>query len=160
VKKEKNMLFYKKILFPVDLSEASPRIATHVNEIADKFGAEVHIIYVAHVSDYYHGIYLPSPYMVNFEREVIKAAKKQLQEFQTANFKDRPVKANVLSGDPDEAILYYVQAKGIDLIVMGHSRKGIKRLMMGSVAAHVVKKSLIPVLIVNPHGMKADDAAG
>ena len=146
------MLLYKKILFPVDLSEVSPKIALHVNEVADKFSAQVYIIYVAHVSDYYHGIYLPSPYMVNFEREVIKAAKKQLQEFQTANFTNRSVKASVLSGDPDEAILHYVQSEGIDLIIMGHSRKGIKRLMMGSVAAHVVKKSLIPVLIVNPHG--------
>ena len=154
------MLFYKKILFPVDLSEASPKIALHVNAVADKFGAEVYIIYVAHASEYSHGINVPSPYMVDFEGEVIKAAKKRLQEFQTANFKDRPVKVNVVSGGyPGESILNYVQSEGIDLIIMGHSRIGIERLMMGSVAGHVVKRSLIPVLIVNPHGMKADDDA-
>ena len=145
------MRSYKKILFPVDLSEASPKIVPHVNEVADKFGADVYIIYVAHVSDYYHGIYLPSPYMVNFEGEVIKAAKKQLQEFKTANFKGRSVTANVVSGSPGEAILNYVQSEGIDLIIMGHSRIGIKALMIGSVAGHVLKRSLIPVLIVNPH---------
>ena len=151
------MQSYKKILFPVDLSEASPKIAPHVNEVADKFGADIYIIYVAHVSDYYHGIYLPSTYMVNFEAEVIKGAKRQLQEFQTVHFKDRSVKAKVISGNPGEVILNYAQSEGIDLIIMGHSRKGIKRMMMGSVAGHVVKGSLIPVLIVNPHGMQADD---
>jgi len=59
----------------------------------------------------------------------------------------------------EENILFYKKilfpvdlSEGIDLIIMGHSRKGIKRLMTGSVAAHVVKKSLVPVLIVNPHG--------
>lgn len=40
------MLFYKKILFPVDLSEASPKIALHVNEVADKFSSQVYIIFV------------------------------------------------------------------------------------------------------------------
>ena len=150
------MLPYNKILFPVDFSEASPKIALHVKEVADKFGAEVHILYVAHVSDYYHGIYLPSPYMVHFEAEVIKKAKIQLQEFQTANFKDRSVEANVISGYPGETIINYAQSKGIDLIIMGHSRKGIKRLMMmGSVAGHVVKRSPVPVLIVNPQETSA-----
>jgi nucleotide-binding universal stress UspA family protein len=33
---------------------------------------------------------------------------------------------------------------------MGHSRKGIKRMITGSVAGHVVKGSPVPVLIVNP----------
>jgi nucleotide-binding universal stress UspA family protein len=154
-KKEDNMISYNKILFPVDFSEASPKIALHVNEVADKFGAEVHIIYVAHVSDYYNGIYLPSPYMLNFEAEVIKKAKIQLQEFQTANFKDRSVTAKVISGYPGETIINYAQSQGIDLIIMGHSRKGIKRLMMGSVAGHVVKISPVPVLIVNPQEMSS-----
>ena len=66
------MAFYNKILFPVDLNEASLKIAPHVKEMADRFGAEIHVIYVAHVTQYYDGLYI-SPYNVgDFEKEVVK----------------------------------------------------------------------------------------
>jgi nucleotide-binding universal stress UspA family protein len=38
---------------------------------------------------------------------------------------------------------------GADLIVIGtHSRSGLDRLLMGSVAEHVVRHSEVPVLVV------------
>ena len=40
----------------------------------------------------------------------------------------------------------------MDLIVMGtHGRKGIDRIIFGSVAEKVVKNSPIPVLTIRPH---------
>ena len=89
---------YKNILFPVDLTEASSKIAPHVNEIADKFGAEIHIVYAAHVRTYYAGIELSSSHIVDFEAAVIRSAEKQLEKFVTAHFKDRTVKTMVVVG--------------------------------------------------------------
>jgi nucleotide-binding universal stress UspA family protein len=38
------------------------------------------------------------------------------------------------------------------MVVMGtHGRKGVEQRIFGSVADNVVKKSTVPVLVVNPH---------
>jgi hypothetical protein len=47
------MTGYKKILFPTDLGEESKKIAEHVN-MAEKFGADIEIVYVASVGHYYN----------------------------------------------------------------------------------------------------------
>lgn len=43
-----------------------------MKEMADQFGAEIHMIYVAHATQYYDGRYLSAYYVVDFEGEVIK----------------------------------------------------------------------------------------
>ena len=46
-----------------------------------------------------------------------------------------------------------MQSEGVDLVIMGtHGRKGLERIIFGSVAERVVKNSPIPVLTVNPYG--------
>ena len=144
------MSFYNKILFPVDLSEDTSKIALHVKEVADKFDAEIHIIYVAHVTQYYNGLYLEATYVGDFETEVVKAAEQRLKNFVNEDFKDRSINAKVLIGYPGGEILRYVKTEGTDLIIMGHSSKGIKRALMGSVAGHVAKSSPVPVMVINP----------
>jgi len=143
------MPIFKKILFPIDFSETSTQIVPYVKEIADKFEAEVHIIFSAHVTLYYEGIGLESSYIVDFESEVIKKGNIEFQRFLDTHFMNRPVVSKILSGQPGEEILRYTQNENIDLIVMGHSKTGFKRMIMGSVAGYVVKKSHVPVLIVN-----------
>jgi nucleotide-binding universal stress UspA family protein len=55
------------------------------------------------------------------------------------------------SGDPAEAILGYALQKNIDLIAMTtHGRSGLARFLFGSVAATVVRKAQLPVLLTRP----------
>jgi len=55
-------------------------------------------------------------------------------------------------GDPAEKILEYVTAEGIDLVILGtHGRKGLDKVIFGSVADRVVKNSPVPVMSVNPY---------
>lgn len=144
---------YKKILFPVDLSEASPQIVPHVREMAAKFDAEIHLLFVARILQHFTSIYVPHPSVNKFEAEIVKGAEKKLQEFTEEYFKDVPCKARVVLGDAAEETLNYVRSEGIDLIVMGtHGRKGLEHVIFGSVAERVVKKSTVPVLTVNPYG--------
>lgn len=50
---------------------------------------------------------------------------------------------------PAEAIIDTAKVTGCDLIAMAsHGRRGLGRLMMGSVAAEVVSHSPVPVLVV------------
>jgi universal stress protein A len=55
----------------------------------------------------------------------------------------------VRSGSPGAVILEAVREIGCDLIVMGtHGRTGVRRLLLGSVAEHVVRHAHCPVVTV------------
>jgi nucleotide-binding universal stress UspA family protein len=150
------MEFAKKILFPVDLSEVSPKIAPYVKEVASKFEAEVHLLFVARILQHFVSIYVPHPSVRNFEAEIVKGAERKLEEFVEEHFQGVSPKAKVVLGDAAEEILNYVKSEGIDLVIMGtHGRKGLEKIVFGSVAERVVKKSPVPVLTVNPYGKAA-----
>ena len=146
------MQAFKQILFPVDLSEVSPKIAPYVIEMAVKFDAEIHLLFVARILQHFTSIYVPHPSVNKFEAEIVEGAEKKLQEFTEEYFKDVPCKAKVMVGDPAEETLNYVRSEGIDLVIMGtHGRKGLEHILFGSVAERVVKQSPVPVLTVNPY---------
>jgi nucleotide-binding universal stress UspA family protein len=59
------------------------------------------------------------------------------------------VERRLLAGDPAEAIIRLAQTEDVDMIVMGtHGRRGLTRLLMGSVAEAVVRAAPCPVLTV------------
>ncbi len=67
-----------------------------------------------------------------------------------------PVERRLLSGDPADAIIRLAETEHIDLIVMGtHGRRGLNRLLMGSVAEAVVRAAPCPVLTVKQPVMAA-----
>jgi nucleotide-binding universal stress UspA family protein len=52
-------------------------------------------------------------------------------------------------GDPEQVILQTAQNQKADMIVMGtHGRTGLRRLLMGSVAEHVLRRATCPVLTI------------
>ena len=143
---------FKKILFPVDLSESSEKILPYVQAVAKKFEAKIHILFAARVFEYFSSIYVPVPSINKFEKEIIDGAEKKLYEFIDKHFKEYPgTKTVVVAGDASEEIINYVESQGIDLIIMGtHGRKGMDKIIFGSVAERVVKTSPVPVMVVNP----------
>jgi nucleotide-binding universal stress UspA family protein len=62
----------------------------------------------------------------------------------------------VCQGEPDEVLADYARSTGADIIALGtHGRKGLKRLLMGSVTSGVIEKAPCDVLVVSsacPHG--------
>ena len=139
---------YKNILFPTDLSEGSKIIAEHVRLIAEKFGSKITVIYVAAVSHYYSSLEMPTTGLANFETEVVSTAENQMKTFVKEEFKGMDVKTEVFVGNPANDIIEYAEKNGNDLIIMGHSRAGLERVLLGSVAHRIVKLSPIPVMIV------------
>ncbi len=52
-------------------------------------------------------------------------------------------------GRPPETIVEYAEREGLDEIVVGsHGRSGVSRILLGSVAEAVVRRSSIPVTVV------------
>ncbi|WP_137291102.1 universal stress protein [Natronorubrum halophilum] len=62
---------------------------------------------------------------------------------------DRPVETTVIEGTSADAILEYADEANVDQIVMGsEGRSGVSRMLLGSVAEAVTRRSPLPVTIV------------
>ena len=144
---------FNRVLFPVDLSESSDKIVPYVQAVAERFGAQIHILFAARVFDHFTSIYVPHPSINKFEKELIDGAEKRLYEFVDQHFKEFPhTKTAVVAGDPSEEILNYIKEHEIDLVFMvTHGRKGMDKIIFGSVAERVVKLAPVPVMVVNPY---------
>ncbi len=52
-------------------------------------------------------------------------------------------------GEPADAILAAAASEGADVIVIGSSgRSGVGRMLLGSVSDDVVRRSVVPVMVV------------
>lgn len=141
----------KKIVCAVDFSEHSPMVAEYAKYLAEKTGAEVVVVYAAPSMSQYVGFHVPPSSIETFVGEIVDGAEKTMDSFLKDNFGDLNVKGKVVTGYAAEEILYAAEEEGADLIVMGtHGRKGIDRILFGSVAEKVVKSSPLPVLTVRP----------
>ncbi len=55
----------------------------------------------------------------------------------------------IVEGNSHEEIVDYITEHGIDMVIMGtHGRTGLDRVVMGSVAERVVRRSPVPVVTV------------
>ena len=145
---------FKKILFPIDFSEVSSEIVPYVISLADKLKAEVHIIFVVRRLENCRSIFVSHAAVENFEMEIVLGAETKMDKFVEAFFNSiiRP-KTKILIGDIIEEIIKYIKTKGIDLVIIGtHGRKGMDRILLGSIADRVIKSAPVPVLSVNPYG--------
>lgn len=67
----------------------------------------------------------------------------------TADTEGRTLQTETREGDPATVIVNYAADEGMDHIVIGsHGRTGVKRLLLGSVAEAVVRRSSVPVTVV------------
>ena len=145
----------KKILVPVDFSKVSPLIAPWARTLAEKFNAEIHLLFVARRFDHFSTLDVSAVAITAFEAEIVQAGERQMDEFVNTHFTGYPAcRTRIELGDAAEEILKYVESQGIDLIVMGtHGRKGLDRIIFGSVAERVIKNAQAPVMSINPYGI-------
>ena len=152
------MAQFSKILFPVDLSVVSPAIVPWVRMMAEKFGAELHLLFVARRMEHVSTVYVAQATIESFMAEFVKGSEARIEEFANTHFKNLPsCRTKVILGDAAEEIVNYVESEKIDLVVMGtHGRKGLDRILFGSVAERVIKHSAAPVLSINPYRLSKE----
>ncbi len=148
---------YKKILVPLDGSELSESVLSHVVTIAT--GCQVPEVVLTRVRE---------PLDKSVKETLDAKIASQLDEAyhdEAANYLEKiattlkrkgiAVKVEVLSGKPAEEIIKYSQRSGVDLIIMStHGRSGVSRWVFGSVADKVIRQTEVPVLI-RPAGDRA-----
>ena len=94
---------FKRILFPVDLSESSEKIIPYIQTVAEKFESKIHSLFAARGFEYFTSIYVPHPSINKFEKEIIEGAEKRLYEFMDEHFSKFPnTKTAVVAGDASE----------------------------------------------------------
>lgn len=139
---------YDDILVPTDGSEGTNKAVEHALDIAKKYDATAHVVYVVNTSAYST---LPADsnwesITAALEDEGKQATGEIVDEMQNAGVNAVP---SVEEGIPHKTILEYADDNDIDLIIMGtHGKSGLDRLLLGSVTEKVVRASKVPVMTV------------
>ena len=141
----------QKIICALDLSEHSKTVAEYACMLAKAMNATIVAVYAAPTLTQYTGFHVPPNTIDSFVGEIVSGAEKAMAQFVSENFEGVETKAEVVVGYAAEEILEIAAKEQADLIVMGtHGRKGIDRILFGSVAERVVKNSHLPVLTIRP----------
>ncbi len=141
----------QKIICALDLSEHSKTVAEYACMLAKATNASIVAVYAAPTLTQYTGFHVPPNTIDSFVGEIVSGAEKAMAQFVSENFEGVETKAEVVVGYAAEEILEIAAKEDADMIVMGtHGRKGIDRILFGSVAERVVKNSHLPVLTIRP----------
>lgn len=150
------MVEIKSILFPVDFTEASSKVAGYAKTFTEKFGAKLYVLFVAEDLSKFAGFYVPHAALEKMERELLEGAQKKMPSFIEKNLSGiSDLETMVELGDIAEKICEVAKEKQVDLIIMGtHGRRGLEKALFGSVTEKVVKTAPCPVLTINPFPKK------
>lgn len=138
----------KNILVPIDLSEVSESVVAEACLLAQKTGADLHLLHVYFIP--VESVGLAQAVSERYVREFVADARAQLEAL-LAKHCLTPTKREVLveSGDPRDVIVSKAAELHADLIVMGtHRRRGLTRVLLGSVAESVIRTAPCSVLVV------------
>ena len=90
--------------------------------------------------------YLPGQLLEEQRREAEELVSKAESELRESGF---ATEARVEVGDPREVLVSLAESERADILVVGsHGRKGLAKLMLGSVSSHVVTHAPCSVLVV------------
>ncbi|HTN06743.1 universal stress protein [Agriterribacter sp.] len=149
----------KKVLIALDYSTTAPKIAEAGYAMAKSMNAAATLLHVTTDAIYYASrSYSPVLGFDTFSdldilettpvEEIKKAAQDYLGQLKQ-HLGDETIQTVVEEGDSGDCILEVAAAINADIIVMGtHSRRGINKIMIGSVAEKVLRHSTIPLFII------------
>ncbi len=129
---------FKTILVPTDGSEFAKRAEDVAIEIATKYDARITAAYVIDDKLIY-------PY------EVLENEGKGILKDLSLKAKKEGVTVDeiMVVGNPAKDLVTIIRRMKPDLVVIGtHSKKGLEKLLLGSVAENVLKSVETPVLLV------------
>jgi nucleotide-binding universal stress UspA family protein len=162
-------MLYTHILIAIDFSAPAQRALHYAIEEARQHRAKLTLLHVLHhqpATEVYYvqgspeirrgyeaelGGSLPGPLPhapQTIRRDYHEEAMIQLRDLVPADF-NGAWEAQVVTGDPADAIVSEATQLGVDLIVMAtHGRTGLQHVLLGSVAEKVVRHASCPVLTI------------
>src|SRR5438552_10519140 len=149
----------KKVLIALDYNPTAEKIAETGYALARATNAEVILMHVVAEPNYYStlgyspvmgytGFSSPEMMLLVDDTEVKKASQDFLEQSKK-HLGDQAITTLLGEGDCAEAILEAAAKLNVDIIVMGtHSRRGLDKILMGSIAEKVLRHSDIPLFII------------
>jgi nucleotide-binding universal stress UspA family protein len=142
-----------KILLPTDFSAGSEEAGSYAVELCHALGAKLkvlHVIETGHFAMYGERTFWPPQAAI---QEIERAAQRELDRFvkKLGVEISSEARIQISARSSAEEIEHCARDEGIDLIVMStHGRRGLDRVLLGSVADRIVKTAPCPVLVVRP----------
>jgi nucleotide-binding universal stress UspA family protein len=142
---------FSRVLVPTDFSDTAEKSLHFGVRLANFFKGDLHLV---------HSVDLPSIEEIYESYPFARTKLPDTCELNVDSVLDECVGNKelignkivaTLVGDPVMEILKYAEKEHIDFIVMGtHGRKGLERILLGSVVSGVLSKSSIPVITLSP----------
>jgi nucleotide-binding universal stress UspA family protein len=146
---------YKKVLVPLDGSTLAEFVLSHVGTVVEGCSSEITYLRVVEPAIYTDDS-SPLKWQVldRINAENHKAADQYLTEIMSRiHYDNVQLRKAVIMGKPTEGIIKYAEQNDIDLIILAtHGRSGVRRLVWGSVAEHVLRTACVPILMIRPPG--------
>ena len=142
---------FKRIMIASDLSKVSRAAFSTALSLAKSRESELLILHVvAPISSFVTEEFVQPGILEKIQIDARAWAERQLTRLAAAATKQGVrVKVLLLSGDPAGQVVRAARAHRADLVVVGtHGRRGVSRLVLGSVAEHVVAAAPCPVVTV------------
>ncbi len=139
----------RRIVVCVDFSAITPKVLEWAGEEARRFGAKVELVHVLEET-------MPRLAQEMLELHTLYDKLREVTEKRLEDLKEElvskygvEVETKILNGEPFDAILDYLDETKPDLVVVGaHGKRGVKRILLGSVSEKVARKSSVNVTIV------------
>lgn len=155
-------LEWKKILCPVDFSDASRSALQVACELARRFEGEVTVFHAYPLPGYTlpEGTVLPATGMLQELAEQTDALLERWKAEALADGAPR-VSTDKAVGEPAAEVVAFAEDGKFDVIVVGtHGRTGFAHMLLGSVAERVVRRAPMPVITVRPKDAGKSHNAG
>jgi nucleotide-binding universal stress UspA family protein len=147
---------YERILIPTDGSDVAESAVAHALDLAERYGAEVHALYVVDIDSVNLSLGTEQVDRLKQGRFSEMGELKEKADEATAAVAERgaergvDVVEHVSGGRPHKVIADYAEDHEMDLIVMGsHGRAGVRRALLGSVTERTLRSTHVPVLVVD-----------
>ena len=135
---------YRRILAPVEFDETAHAVLDAAMRIAAENGGT---IFLMHVVPLVAPIGMPN--YVDIYKDQEKIARQKLESIIERQRSEVKCELMTRIGDPAHEILAMERQMAADLIVLAtHGRKGVRRMLLGSVADAVLREATCPVLTV------------
>lgn len=144
----------RNVLYATDFSPASDAALPYAVSIARHYRSKLHVTHS--INPDVSG--LIAPQLIDRIRSDLKmaATDKIAELIRSVRAEDLDYDPVVVEGVVGDALLLTIRSKDIDLVVLGtHGRRGLRKLVLGSVAEEVFRLAPCPVLTVGP---KAEEA--
>lgn len=147
------MINIKNIIVPTDFSSLSFSAFDYARDLAEKYGAKIHLIYVLEKTPPFLAMRSldvdEDEIMRSMEQEALSQLKETAERLREDS--DLEIIEVCRKGiDYEEIVNYSKEIENGLIVIATHGRTGLLHTLLGSVAEKVIRYAKCPVLVITP----------